>query len=277
MKKILSTTLVVVYILAQSAIAGAFVSDGTQGPFTAAVDLSGGTPVGTLSVAVKVVGTGAAATTLGWSGVNLGDGWKVSGQYLEVTYDANQIGWGVQIYTDNMATAANPKYAGDPTTDPAQQPAGLVGTVNTMLTCSMAILAYDSSLTATQLAIPVVAIHPTTGDRYFTTGYDEVAGGDHEITWFWLKDKSGTEWIDANTNGVIDAGEIHATFANGDDYATIVNTLGHSSGWVNAVSGIMQRGGASSPVDVYVAADFTNANELQEYRTNTLTLEIYHQ
>ena len=264
-KRIMSIALAVALVFAQGTIAGAFVSDGTEGPFIAAVTISG-TPVATLTVALKdVVGNGAA-TALGWTGVNIGDTWEISDQYLQVSYNANQIGWGVQIYTDNMSGSANPQYAGDPSTDSSQQPAGLIGVDNSLITCPMATLVTDSTITAAQIQTPVVAGTPATG-LYFTSGYDEVPGGGVEKVWFWLKDKSGTDL------------SLTPTFsATGDDYATIVNTLGSSSGWVSDPGGIMQRDSSSaSPIFVYLAADFTNANELQEYKTNTLELEIYHE
>lgn len=284
-KRLMSITLVVALVLAQSTIAGAFVSDGTAGPFTASVDLSGGTPVATLSVVIKKVADNTADTAIGFAGVTLGANWKKASQYLQVTYNANQIGWGVQIYTDNLAATANPKYGGDPTTDPSRQPAGLIGVQNTLLTCPMAILVTDAVIPSpnTNLQIPVEA---GSGDAiYFTSGYDEDTGtAGVEKVWFWLKDKQGTIWNDANNNGTIEAGEIKPSFnyPNGypgaDDYATIVSTLGSSSGWVDATSGRMQRDNSSaSPIMVYVAAKFRNARELQEYKTNTLTLEIYHQ
>jgi hypothetical protein len=273
-------------VLAQSGIASAaFTSDVKTTAITASVDLSTGTVVKTLTVALKNIADGTAATTIGWTGVLLGDGWKKSGQYVEVTYAANQIGWGVQVYTDNLNASANPKYAGDPTTNPAQQPAGLIGASNKYLTCPMAILVNDTALTDAQLEVPVQS-NPADPGSYFTSGYNKVVGGtpdNREIVWFFLKDINGTVWEDADSDGVIDAGEIKKSFnkptgyPGADDYATIMSTMGASSGWSSTVSPyLMQRVASTSPIDVYFAAKFTNATELQIYKTNQIYLELYH-
>ena len=269
-KKMVTLTLTVALVLAQATMAGAFVSDGTQGPFTAAVTI-GGTPVAGLTVQPRHIAGNGIATGIGWSNVNIGDEWKVSDQYLLVLYNANQVGWGVQIYTDNLSGTANPQYAGDPTTDSSQQPNGLIGVDNSLITCPLVALVADNPIAVGDIAIPVKTSSGTPGQadyvEWFTTGYDEIPGGAHEKVWFWLKDKSGTDY------------NLDPTFSStGDDYATIVNTLGTSSGWAAPGTGEMLRDNSSaSPILVYLAADFTNANELQEYKTNTLELEIYHE
>jgi hypothetical protein len=294
-KRIMSITLVIALVLSQSTLAGAFVSDGTVGPFTAGTTV-GGAIVADLSVLVKTVVGGATVSTLDWAGVSIGDAWEVSTQYLEVTYAANQVGWGVQIYTDNLSV-----YDGDPYTDPSQQPAGLIGVDNAYLTCPMAIMVTNTAIAEADIETPVTtstADLPVLDPNYatitdpdyrewFTTGYDEIPGGSHEKVWFWLKDVSGTVGDDLDGDGVWDLSgvfgdpgfELVAGFSTtGDDYATIVSSLGSSSGWAAAVGGEMQRdGSSSSPINVYVAADFTNATELQEYKTDTIELEIYHE
>jgi hypothetical protein len=215
----------------------------------------------------------------------------VSNQYIEVTYDANQVGWGVQIYTDNASI-----YGGDPTTNINQQPAGLIGEDNDLIACPLAVLVTPSlnddstKIDASDIETPLVDTDGTPGHEdyvvFFTSGYDQVTGGDPEKVWMWLKDKSGTKWLDKNSDGDIDLTgsygdpdyEVVSDYSLGDDYATIVNTLGSSSGWADENTGVMQRdNAATSPLNVYVAADFSNANELQNYTTETLTLEIYHQ
>ena len=288
-KRIMSITVDVALVLMQSAAASAaFVSDGTAGPYTAKVTISG-TPTASLSVAIKKVADNTASADVNWSGVNIGDTWEISTEYLEVTYAANQVGWGVQVYTDNKNNTLNP-YPGDPTVDPSQQPVGLIGVDNSAITCPMVVLVTNDTIPATSIITPAKDSSGTPGDpdyvEWFITGYDEIAGGDYEKVWFWLKDQQGTVWDDKNTNGVIDLTgsfgdpdyELVADFVDPDDYATIVNTLGSSSGRVSAGSGDMLRdNAAATPIIVYMAADFTNATELQEYKTETLELEIYHE
>ena len=333
MRKIMSIIIMVALVMAQSTTAYAqhagnrFVVDVTiVPPITATVDLSTvEAPSATLTVAVNNV-DGSAGSELTWSSVLLGDGWKVSDQYVEVTYNANQLYWGVQVYTDNLGAGVTPRYDGDPTIDPNQQPAGLIGEGNSTLTCPLTVLVrdsmitnaspYDPALTEAEntaegnnfdFVLPVTAESGTRGDAdyvvYFETGYDEDEDGlvqtlpkQYEKTWFWLKDENTTRWLDKDGdgkitldldgNGVITQAEKdHADYeivsdysGTGDDYGTIVNSRGTSAGWSEQNSGLMLRDRiAVSPICVYVAADFTNAKELQEYTTNTLTLELYHE
>ncbi len=309
-KRAIAVTIAVALVLAQSVTAeAAFGVDKRYGgnpsdpayigpPFVASATPSSPTTPVSLGAAVKNI-AGGSATTIGWSGVNLGAGWTKSGQYLEVAFFAYDYGWGVQVYTDNMH--ATIPYGGVPTEDPAQQPAGLIGQDNNLLTCPMAILVADDTLTDAQLVTPA-QYDPTDPSSYFVTGYDRVSGGDHEIVWFFLKDIEGTVWED-DGNGVIDTGEIKPSFNNpdgypgADDYATIVKANGYSSGWVSQVAPyLMQRvfdlgnqdralDGSGNPIsgselyslNVYFAANFKTARESQEYKTETLTLELYHE
>ncbi len=301
-KRIFAITIAVALFLSQSGLASAYDPNDlvTAGPFTATVNLSDGDVDAELAVIVKDIG-GGVVTDLSWAGVNLGDGWTKSGQYLEVAYVANQLGWGVQVYTDNLNSPTTP-YPGRPTTDPSQQPAGLIGQSNAYLTCPMAILVEDDTLTDAQLAVPVQD-DPNDPGSHFVSGYNKVdTAGEpgsptdpYERTWFFLKDIGGTVWEDDTNVGVIDPGEIVPSFNNpagypgSDDYATIVETTGFSSGWVHPTSGFMQRvaglgdkdktvnSKAAYSLNVYLAADFSKANELQVYATDTITLELYNE
>ena len=276
--------MMVALVLAQVNTATAFVSDLKRGPYVAQVNITG-TPTATLTVALKLVATNAAATEIGWTGVTLASGWAKADQYLEVTYVANQVGWGVQMYTNNKALTAVPQYPGDPTTDPNQQPNGLIGVGNSYATCPIAVLVTDVLVTtpATNVQLPVEVAHGIPGKPsygfHFTSGYnadpDPLTGV--EFVWNWLKDKKGTKWVD-DGDDLLETGELVDSFsATGDDVATIVNTFGSASGWIEPLSGKMLRfNTAASPIFVYVAAKFTNAKELQVYKTNTLELEIYH-
>jgi len=307
MKKLMSITLVIALVLAQAGMAKAFTQKGTAGPFTASIDLSTAeTPVGKVAASVKNIDGTAPPSEIGWGGsVTLGSGWTKSPQYLEVAYIANEVGWGVQVYTDNTngTLTTDFQYGGDPDTDPAQQPAGLIGETNSFLTCPLAILTTDDTLTDTQLATPVQDT-PSDPGSYFVSGYNKVdttgdPGSDddpYEVVWFFMKDLEGTVWEDDNSDGDIDAGEIKKTFnyptgygvgGGSDDYATVVNTMGISSGWVHETAGTMQRAAGLGDKDLtitatpayslnmYFAANFSNANELQEYGTETITLEVY--
>lgn len=302
MKRIMSIIAIVTLVLSQSTVASAaFGIDETISGKVATVDLSTGTPVADLALAFKTM-AGAAATNITWTAVNLGDSWAKAANYLEVGYNANKIGWGVQIYTDNM-TGAN-AYIGNPDLDPAQQPAGLIAQTTKDIACPVAILVEDAALTPLQLATPNLVI--SGADRWFDNGYNKDPGdADHENVWFYLKDKRSTLWNDEHypdpdarrNNGIPDAGEMEPTFsATGDEVATIVNTYGFTTGWYINTTGKMGRDtethakdraeGAGNTLiagtdlyslNVYFAADFSTATTLQQYETHTITLEIYHQ
>ena len=305
-KRAIAITMTVALILAQSTVAGAFQSDVVTIPaLTASADLyTGIAPVATMTVTIKNI-AGGSAGSLGWSGVNLGDAWKVSGQYVEVAYNANQSGFGVQVYTDNMPSNvnANPSFGGDPTKYINEQASGLIGAgepgtganANNRISCPLAILVTDDVLTSGQIETPVEATSGTPGEDsyliYFTSGYDEnVVKTGSEKVWFWVKDKNTTKWDDLDSDGEVDTPttgggygvdptyEVVSNFADGEDYATIVNTFGSSTGWYDTNAGRLYRDEeAGTTLNVYVAAKFSKARERQVYKTNTLTLELYHE
>ncbi len=310
-KRVIAITIAVAFVLSQSVTANAaFTVDkrygGPAGPekvgdaLVASVDLyTGISTVANLVVDIKEVDSPTtSATELGWTGVTLGVGWEISDHFVEVQYGANQVGWGVQIYTDNMGTAvtADPEYPGDPTTNPNEQPAGLVGdgepgtglNANPYLTCPVAILVTGDTPGSGALDTPAEDTAGTPGQpdfvKFFTSGYDEDTGTTGiERAWFWLKDLSSTKWDDTigTIVGTIEPGELVNDFSpTGDNYATIVNTWGSSSGWVHPTTLQMQMrsgAGTTGTLGVYVAANFATANEKQVYKTGTLTLELYHQ
>lgn len=57
--------------------------------------------------------------------------WARADQYLDITVDADQMTWGIQVYTNNKAADANPKF--ETTVQPGlpgSNPAGLVDSQN---------------------------------------------------------------------------------------------------------------------------------------------------
>jgi hypothetical protein len=65
------------------------------------------------------------------------------------------------------------------------------------------------------------------------------------------------------------------------EYATVVNAFGNTTGWKvdpdPALEEMFRYFDAASPVFIYFAAKFVKATVLQEYRTNTITVELFHE
>jgi hypothetical protein len=189
-----------------------------------------------------------------------------------------------------MGPDASPKYSGDPAVSINRQPAGLIGEGEPLLTCPMAWVALDD--TNVNVPAPVEKTNGLDpGDPDFRIFFESDTDGmwgaqEAESEWLWLKDLSSTKWDDKDGDGVIDTDgsfgdpdyEIVPDFSlTGDKYSTFVGTPGISTGWGDIEDGtrvyILNPG---SPAVIYLAAKFEKASVLQRYKTNTITLELYH-
>jgi hypothetical protein len=212
--------------LAEAAFTSDIVSKKTA---EATLNVSGG-----LTVAIKNVSDNGVATQLGWSGVTAA--WKESDQYLEIDYASNEIGWGVQVYTDNHNVAASPAYTGPTAT--GYEGAGLVGVSDPTQYASIAWTARDS-----------VGARPA-----ITTDVNGALLSNNG--WAYFKDK-------------LQSGSF--AFVNADDYITVVNASGLAKN-----DGTGRNSSAATPVVVYLSGNFRGLSN-QVYRTNQLTIELYHQ
>jgi len=227
---------------------------------------------------------------ISFSGAQLGGGWKMANQYLEIAYDTVDPSWGAQVYTDNMGTTASPKYSGDPTRFRFQQPGGLIGEGEPFLTCPMAWMALD----AVNPNVPI-PVETTNGlppsDPDHSVFFESDTGGmwgpvTAESEWLWLKDRSVTKWDDKNGNSELDLTgnfgdpnyELVADFSSiGDEYSTFISPIGISTGWGDVEAGTRQYIlNPESPIVIYMASKFQRATVLQRYKTNTITLELFH-
>ena len=227
---------------------------------------------------------------ISFSGVQLGGGWKMANQYLEVTYDTVDPSWGAQIYTDNMGTAASPKYSGDPTRFRFQQPVGLIGEGEPFLTCPMAWMALDGVNPNVPIPVEVTnGLPPSDPDHsvFFESDTNGMWGPvTAESEWLWLKDRGVTKWDDKNGNSELDLTgsfgdpnyELVADFSSiGDEYSTFISPIGISTGWGDVEAGTRQYIlNPESPIVIYMASKFQRATVLQRYKTNTITLELFH-
>jgi hypothetical protein len=219
------------------------------------------------------------------STASLGAGWTIADQYLKVAYENSEPSWGIQIYTDNMGDAASPKYGGVPTMSLLQQPAGLIGEGEPplLITCPMAWMVLDDVDTNVPVPSENPNGYPKNDPRYkifFKSDTNGMWGLEKARgEWSWLKDLESTKWsADPNGNGIPDPAEIVSDFSlTGDAYSTFISSIGIATGWGDIDAGTrVYILNTQSPIVLYLAATFKIARELRKYKTNTITLELYH-
>jgi hypothetical protein len=195
-----------------------------------------------VNITLKNISNNAVASTITWnSGANNNPppGWALANQYIQVDLDPDAASWGLQIYTDNKAADASPKYTG------SSDPAGLVDSTDTTKALPMA-----WSVTDTTTTVPngfVAPVPPANNPN----------GGDpNSFQWLFMKDR-GTSGF---TDGFVS-----------NPYSTVVDNTG-----IHHASGDTQFGAANSPHRIYLEANFATAVTPRTYRTTTLRLEFYH-
>ncbi|NTV53261.1 MAG: hypothetical protein HGA76_09665 [Candidatus Firestonebacteria bacterium] len=188
-----------------------------------------------LTVVPKNISDNMTAAQVSWSSVT--PTWKEADQYLAINYFSDQVGWGVQIYTDNHNAGANPRYTGS--TSSGDEGAGLVGNTNTALYAPMGWTAQADTATARPSILSDGAGVLISGKGYA-----------------YFKDKMQTAGL--------------YPFVSGEDYITLVNSFGL------ATNKPTWRVAAFSPIYVYLIANFMGKPN-QAYGTNQLTVELYHQ
>ncbi|MBL7069195.1 MAG: hypothetical protein ISS34_04995 [Candidatus Omnitrophica bacterium] len=227
---------------------------------------------------------------IGFSTAEIGGGWKIADQYLEIAYDTPYPSWGAQLYTDNLGSDASPKYDGDPEKYLFQQPVGMIGETEAALTCPMACMALDDINQDIPLPVEEANGYPENHPDfriYFKSdtggmwGLEEAKG-----EWSWLKDLGSTIWDDKDEDLELDIEgnfgdpnyEIVPDFSTtGDEYSTFLNAAGIGTGWGNVDGGeriyILN---PETPIFIYLAARFRSARVKQHYTTNSIILELYH-
>lgn len=202
---------------------------------TASVSFTGS---GQVSVSVKL----SAGTSIYWdpAAITLGStDWKAAYNYLIMESTITDATGGVQIYTNNKATDANPKYNG------TGDPAGLVG-YDTGLSTGSAALSMCWRIvdyTTTTVIMQGAPIYP---DRLW-----EQQLGDSFPCYLWMKDKATASFID------------------GEDYVTMKESV-RGAHFSEGEWGTMQ-----SPDYIYLGAKFKNAVTPKNYKTNTLRIETF--
>lgn len=271
MNRILSVLMAIALVFSTSS--SAFAAWGSIGsePFTASASPAAGTPgviTGFSASLMNISGGSAASVT--WPGVTAQNtDWKAAEQYIEVKGFATDSTWGIQIYTDNMAATADPKYAG------TGNPAGLVETSGkaTALPMSWRVVA-DKKFTTGSDDLKILQRYIAVDDIYvlLRLAGDYVADDDYFAPWGWILDKNTDS--DPDTPGI-------QGFGNYSVYATTVGNYGIAVApgdptLSTPVGTYLPIPTKDSTYHIYLGAKFISAEAEKTYTTNKLIVEMYH-
>lgn len=245
-------------VVASLGIAAAAPTSVSKSTMTAQVQFTAG-PTGSMTVALKKITDNSAATELSWTGVTPAvTAWKAADQYIEVTNTYNRTGWGIQIYTNNCASDANPQfYIVNPTT---VNPCGLIATDNKKSVLPLAWRTMGDTTTYAHLGIREVS-DPVEPNKHHLQSTDFPESVIY-YPWVWMKDAKTPSIPEQYTLG----------FVPGEDYVTIWNENG-----VHHAEGPLDYYASPSPNYVYIGARFTTATTPRTYKTNKLTVELFWQ
>jgi len=246
-----------------------------------------------------LTGADVSGSTISWT-YDAAKTWKVADEYLEIGYQANLAGWGIQIYTDNMSASASPQWVEKPVnTSKPDAPAGLVGSgsVN-YIAIPMAWKAFPGTTYEPEYSVGTGFGATTDYQRYYTEPSERAFGDPATDGYYielyqaktgsgaseklygkycWLADKGDEKWIDADSDGEIDAGEIDNSYVDGADINKVVDYLGSSTCTYDANGTYIYRDVCASPIYVVLAAKIAAGTIKATYSTNTLTLELFHE
>ncbi|MFA5143181.1 MAG: FG-GAP-like repeat-containing protein [Candidatus Omnitrophota bacterium] len=204
------------------------------------VDLTGDK----LDIAILDGASGIQATGVDFGQATASQPKVLANQYLQIDYKSSGT-WGIQIYTDNKADNAYPKYSGT-----GAQANGLIGVSNSGYRVPMIWQVWDAR------------------KGYYngaeTPEFDTTVNDGDRAEFAFVMDKSDPDW-------------------SKDQYVRNYRTLINSNGELGAPvplayppPGYWPRTTAvGNAIYVYLAADFSGA-PAQEYRTSRLTVDIYH-
>lgn len=180
------------------------------------------------------------AGAINFSNVQAGQGWTLADQYIQLEVDSTLLGWGVQIYTDNSAADADPKFAGPS----GANPAGLVDSASKIYSLPMA-----WSIKANGMDAPVAADPDNMADT-------------ESFQWLFMKDINTPDIPALKTTA----------FTNGDYYVTARSNKG-----IQFAGATSKVGAENPPNQIYLEANFKDASTPNTYKTTKLHLEFYQQ
>jgi len=191
-----------------------------------------------LSSPIRNIADNKSASAITWTGAVAGASWVRADQYLELDLNAGQNAWGIQIYTDNTAADANPKFASTiPSGQPGSNPAGMIGQCNPSFVLPLAWSIQPDTTTP-----------PAAGDPQTNT------------VWFSIEDKLTPDISVQKTTH----------FTNGAPYVLVKNNQGIQISQGSFVSVL----NTTNPL--YLEANFNAALGGCSYQTTTLRLEYFY-
>jgi hypothetical protein len=224
--------------------------------YTAVAQLTGTGSI-SFNAAIREVGTNAPAAQISWTGVTLPAGLVRASHYIQLASTFTASNGGIEIYTDNTAADATPyQYTGVISSN-TPPPSGLVdGTSHTnRLPMTWTIQASTVAPTPQNPNVPA-------------TGF----------AWFFMTDRGQVAVPSQNVTAFED-GLPYITVANNQcgTPANPGNTCIHYAQGAGGQGDPTQFGGAPSPNNIFLAADFSTAVTPRTYGTSTLRLEAYTQ
>jgi hypothetical protein len=223
---------------------------------TAVAALTGSGSI-SFSAAIREVGTNAAATSISWTGVTLPAGLVRANHYIQLHSTFTASNGGIEIYTDNTAADAAPYNYTGPINANTAPPSGLVDGTS-----------HSARLPMTW-TIQASTVAPTAQNpNNTTTGF----------AWFFMTDRAQVAVPSQNVTAFED-GVPYITVAHNQcgTPANPGNTCIHYAQGAGGQGDPTQFGGAPSPNNIFLAADFSQAVTPRTYGTNTLRLEAYTQ
>ena len=212
---------------------------------------------GTFNATPNNISNNVSVSSLTWSSLdpvfNSTYPWKASDQYIQLDLDYYQPNWGIEIYTDNCASDANPQCSTNTTT---LDPAGLVDTSSTSIVLPMCWSIVNSTVTGyTQRQIS-----QSSDNKLYSNG---------NPTYLWIKDR--------NTPNITGSGT--TAFVDGESYITVWDNQGiqWKEGSFSAPNDSNNSPSTPSPNFIYIGAKFTNAYAQRTYKTNKLIVELFYE
>lgn len=184
--------------------------------------------------------------------------WRIADSYIVLYSTITNSTAGIQIYTDNKAPDADPKFTG---TGPFANPAGLVAVdspnIDPLPLCWRVVDVSTNTL-------DIVQVNRTDGNVTTSSLYCpafETASNPQDYSYpcfFWMKDRYTPSMPQYATT----------VFENGEDYITVKDANGiHHAGGYNW-------GQTQSPDCIYIGAKFENVN-YGMYKTSTIRIEAF--
>lgn len=205
-----------------------------------------------MTITIKRISDNAVQTEIKWPAVALPATWVLAQDYIQLDSTLNSLSDGIEIYTDNTAPEADPRYIGTvSSTTPV--PAGLIHSTQPRFRIPTAWRITDLF---NPEGGPPLAVDPN--------------GGGQGFLWLYNEDRAQVQ----NNQGA-------ATFQHADAFITVENVLCPNGGslfpCIHFAQGPFQFGAALSPNYIYLQADFSNALPGATYRTSTLRIEAFSQ